>query len=463
MKKSLFALAALGAFASAAQAQSSVTLFGIIDASVTYLQNGGAANSTTAPGSDAGTGNSTTVAIGKGGANTGSNFVYYDSQIYSSQWGIKGTEDLGGGMKANFMLNGDANTNAGGSDVRGIFRRAAWVGLSGGFGEVRLGDQANPIVTASGNLFPVGGNTVNGVRTTLGYSQADNNRNAVGYLTPSIGGLQLELQYAMNNTIDAGLSDGTAMNARAFYSAGNLEVNAAYQKRAGMTATGNAAQCAATGAYDPASKSVISGAASSVGTGSTTINCPAANYGGDVTGYLAGIKYKVTPSLQLGLGWAHAEGDNTNYVNGLNYMNGYTNAVGVNVKGSNTATGGTTAATATGASIFNGNAMILGVGYQATPALLLGANYIVATTDASMYNVQARYSLSKRTMLYFQGTMAKNGAGTLNGSTTGYGNFMPIGGNTGTSPSVQVQGYSTSVGLPNTTMSAYGVGVVHMF
>ena len=38
MKKSLFALAALGAFASAAQAQSSVTLFGIIDASVTYLQ-----------------------------------------------------------------------------------------------------------------------------------------------------------------------------------------------------------------------------------------------------------------------------------------------------------------------------------------------------------------------------------------------------------------------------------------
>jgi predicted porin len=91
---------------------------------------------------------------------------------------------------------------------------------------------------------------------------------------------------------------------------------------------------------------------------------------------------------------------------------------------------------------------------------LLGANYIVATTDASMYNLQARYSLSKRTMLYFQGTMAKNGAGTLNGSTTGYGNFMPLGGNTSTAPSVQVQGFSTSVGLPNTTMSAYGVGVV---
>ncbi|MEI6147241.1 MAG: hypothetical protein WCP66_12540, partial [Methylococcales bacterium] len=101
--------------------------------------------------------------------------------------------------------------------------------------------------------------------------------------------------------------------------------------------------------------------------------------------------------------------------------------------------------------------------YQATPTLLLGANYIVATTDASMYNLQARYSLSKRTMLYFQGTMAKNGAGTLNGSTTGFGNFMPIGGNTGTSPSAQVQGFSTSAGLPNTTMSAYGVGIIHTF
>ena len=444
MKKSLFALAALGAFASAAQAQSSVTLFGIIDASVTYLQNGGAANSTTAPGSDAGTGNSTTVAIGKGGANTGSNFVYYDSQIYSSQWGIKGTEDLGGGMKANFMLNGDANTNAGGSDVRGIFRRAAWVGLSGGFGEVRLGDQANPIVTASANLFPVGGNTVNGVRTTLGYSAADNNRNAVGYFTPVFGGLQLELQYAMNNTVDAGLSDGTAMNARAFYSAGNLEVNAAYQKRTSMSATGNAAQCLATKPYDGTTLKEVSGAAPAIGTGSTTVNCPAANYGGDVTGYLAGVKYKVTPTLQLGLGWAHAEGDNTNYIAGVNAINKQ-------------------AASATAASIYNGNAAILGVGYQATPALLLGANYIVATTDASMYNLQARYSLSKRTMLYFQGTMAKNGAGTLNGSTTAYGNFMPLGGNTGTSPSTQVQGFSTSAGLPNTTMSAYGVGVVHMF
>ena len=458
MKKSLFALAALGAFASAAQAQSSVTLFGILDSSVTYLQNAGLAGSATAPS----TGTATSYVATTTPA-TGSNFTYYDSQIYSSQWGMKGTEDLGGGLKANFMLIGDANTNSGGTDARGVFRRSAWVGLSGGFGEVRLGTQNNPIVTASASLLPVMGNTVNGVRTTLGYSAGDQNRNAIGYFTPIMNGFGAELQYAANNTIDGGLSDGTAVNARAFYSAGNLDINAAYQKRTSMAATGNAAQCLPTAAYDAGTRTQLTGTVAQVGTGSTTSTCPEANYGGDVTGYLAGIKYKVTPAIQLGFGWAHGEGDDTNLINGRNNVNGFSNTYAVNAKLDATSATGTAKASPAGVSKYNGNAFMVGVGYQATPNLLLGANYIVATTDSSMYNVQARYSLSKRTMVYFQGTMAVNGAGSLNGSTAGFGNFMPIGGNTGTSPSVQVQGFNTAAGLPNTTMSAYGVGVVHMF
>ena len=56
--------------------------------------------------------------------------------------------------------------------------------------------------------------------------------------------------------------------------------------------------------------------------------------------------------------------------------------------------------------------------------------------------------------------MAKNGAGTNNGTTTPYGNFLPIGGQTAKSPSEQVQGF---VALPNTTQSAYGVGIIHSF
>ena len=432
MKKSLFALAALGAFAGAAQAQSSVTLFGTIDAGVQYLQNGGIAGSTTKAGTDAGTGNSSTDPT-KPGPNTGSNFAYYDSAIASSQWGLKGTEDLGGGLKANFLLIGDANTNNGGTHPEGLFRRAAWVGLEGGFGEVRLGTQPNPIVTASAALLPVMGNTVNGIRSAIAYSIKDYNRNAIGYLTPNMGGFVGELQYAANNTMDGGLSDGTALNVRAFYSAGALDINAAYQKRTSMATTGNTAQCGAT-------KTNGVGDVPAVGTGSENVFCPAANYGGDVTGYLAGIKYKVTPAIQLGLGWAHAEGDNTNWVKGVNAVN-------------------TTATAATAYSIYNANAFMAGVGYQATPTVLLGLNYIVTTVDSSMSNFQARYALSKRTTAYFQASMAKNGAGT-NAQGAAFGNFTILGGQTATAPSVQVQGMAA---LPNTTQSAYGVGVIHTF
>jgi len=446
----LFALAALGAFAGAAQAQSSVTLFGTIDAGVQYISNGGVAGSTTKAGSDVGTGSSSDAT--KTGPATGSNFAYYDSAIASSQWGMKGTEDLGGGMKANFYLAGDANTNNGGTNTEGIFRRGAWLGLQGGFGELRLGTQANPIVTSSAALLPVMGNTVNGVRTAVGYSVKDFNRNAIGYLTPMFGGFGAELQYAANNTMDAGLSDGTAVNLRAFYSAGALDVNAAYQKRSSMSSTGNAAQCGATAAYDVASKSQIGGAVPTVGTGSTSITCAAANYGGDVTGYLAGIKYKVTPAIQLGLGWAHGEGDNTNYAAGVDSIN--------KISSLTTGSDGKTAVAATAVNKYNSNAFMAGVGYQATPTVLLGLNYIVTTADSSMYNFQTRYALSKRTTAYFQASMMKNGAGSNSNNTTPYGNFLPLGGQTGTSTSIQVEKMAA---LPNTTQSAYGVGIIHNF
>jgi predicted porin len=420
-------------------------LFGTIDASVTYLQNAGLASSATAPSTGVASPANIYSATPPGVA-TGSNFTYYDSQIFSSQWGMKGTEDLGGGMKANFYLAGDANTNAGGTDARGIFRRGAWVGLEGGFGEVRLGTQNNPIVTASAALMPVMGNTVNGVRTTLGYSAGDQNRNAIGYFTPIMNGFGAELQYAANNTMDAGLSDGTAVNLRAFYSAGALDVNAAYQKRSSMSATGNAALCGAN-----ATDGSTTGAVPTIGTGSTTTTCAAANYGGDVTGYLAGIKYKVTPAIQLGLGWAHGEGDNTNYAAGADSRNTSAAKVGAT---------SVTAASATAVNKYNSNAFMAGVGYQATPTVLLGLNYIVTTADSSMYNFQTRYALSKRTTAYFQASMMKNGAGSYSNNTTPYGNFLPLGGQTSTSTSVQVEKMAA---LPNTTQSAYGVGIIHNF
>ena len=128
MKKTLVAIAALSAFG--AFAQSSVTLYGVADAR---------------------------LAIGNG--DVASVNAVRPSGLSSSQLGFKGTEDLGGGLKANFNLEGSANTDdgtGGGSNTNNsaagattngggfTFGRRAFVSISGGFGEVRLGRDYTP-------------------------------------------------------------------------------------------------------------------------------------------------------------------------------------------------------------------------------------------------------------------------------------------------------------------------------
>lgn len=130
MKKSLIAFAIFGAFAASASAQSSVTLYGIIDAAVVHKT-------------------SQTASGGTGSLDAG--------QLLTSRWGIKGSEDLGGGLKANFNLEGTlgndtgavgagfgtpptgstANTQAG--YATSTFDRLSWVGLSGDFGAITAG------------------------------------------------------------------------------------------------------------------------------------------------------------------------------------------------------------------------------------------------------------------------------------------------------------------------------------
>ena len=114
MKKSLIALAVLAA-SGAAMAQSSVTLYGVVDAGVTYIN-----------GKD-----------NWSGVTSGNNLT--------SRLGFRGTEDLGGGLKANFVLEGGFNLDAGDGNSSGAagtgfeFKRQSTVGLAGNFGEVRLG------------------------------------------------------------------------------------------------------------------------------------------------------------------------------------------------------------------------------------------------------------------------------------------------------------------------------------
>jgi len=105
-------LATLGSFASVAHAQSNVQVYGLIDAGVEYLDNANAAKDSVAK-------------VVSGGKNT-------------SRWGIKGSEDLSGGLKAVFGLEGGILMDTGASDGV-LFKRQAFVGLEGGFGRLVLG------------------------------------------------------------------------------------------------------------------------------------------------------------------------------------------------------------------------------------------------------------------------------------------------------------------------------------
>ncbi|MEZ5638126.1 MAG: porin [Burkholderiaceae bacterium] len=121
MNKALVSIAVL-TVAGAASAQSSVTLYGRIDASLASQKTEVGGVTTVDPGAQI-----------RSGAHTG------------SRWGFKGSEDLGSGLKANFQLEQGFNIDTGTASSARQFHRQAWVGLSGGFGSLQLGRQYSTI------------------------------------------------------------------------------------------------------------------------------------------------------------------------------------------------------------------------------------------------------------------------------------------------------------------------------
>ncbi len=178
MKKSLIALAVLAA-SGAAMAQSSVTLFGIVDTGVGYIDNGG----NEVAGSTAGQ--------NKYGMTTSGNAT--------SRLGFRGVEDLGGGLKAGFWLEGQIDGDDG--NAAGFnFKRRSTLSLMGGFGEVRLGREqvAGYVKTSSYDVFgQVGmgqflGWSSNLYGADVGGVRADN---MLSYYTPNFGGFTAGVNY----------------------------------------------------------------------------------------------------------------------------------------------------------------------------------------------------------------------------------------------------------------------------
>ena len=238
MKKSLVALAVLAA-AGAASAQSSVTLFGIVDASVGHIS----------------------------GSNNGASRTYLgNSGLNSSRLGFRGVEDLGGGLAASFWLEGALGNDDGTAGQLGTggfdFRRRSTISLSGNFGEIRLGRDLTPThhnddlfspfgtVGVGTNMVFAALNSAQGFNPNGGVNPITGNvnqiraSNSIGYFLPSnLGGFYGQAMYALaenttGNTTAAQQLSGRAgqyAGGRVGYANGPVDVALAYGESKGAT------------------------------------------------------------------------------------------------------------------------------------------------------------------------------------------------------------------------------------
>ncbi|RQH07053.1 porin [Paraburkholderia dinghuensis] len=238
MKLKFGALAAVALFASTAHAQSSVTLYGALDSGLLYQSTSAALAS--AP----------FLPNTKLNGNAGHVVQLKDGGIYSSIFGMKGTEDLGGGYAANFKLQGAFNTSNGqtqrfsvpASLGSSIFTQVTTVGLSGPFGKIDFGRQFAPMAYAMAetdvrNAQYFGSvltawltmNTMSGWSgsTTNGQIGALYDDNSIVYNSPSFYGVSTALQYSPGG-VAGQAQGGTRESAILKYSGFGLNADAVY-------------------------------------------------------------------------------------------------------------------------------------------------------------------------------------------------------------------------------------------
>ncbi|WP_322056695.1 porin [Paraburkholderia sp. J63] len=343
MKKTLMVAALTGVFATAAHAQSSVTLYGLIDAGVTYANNSGGHS------------------LWKASSGT----------VNGSRWGLRGAEDLGGGLKAIFTLENGFNIMNGNSGQSSrMFGRQAFVGLaSDQFGAVTLGRQYDSVVDYLAPLSNTGtqyGGTIaahpfdndnlnNSVRfnNTIKYSSV----NYAGFKFGGTYSFSDSSQFANNRAYSVGASYNWAgLNVAAGYLHTNSDIN---NLQLGVGNSG-----AQTGEY-----TFAAGRQSTFGGGVNYTFGPAT----------AGFVYTQT---QLG------------------------NAIGISPTQSGTSSGIALNGNSARFQNFEGN-----VRYALTPALSLAGAYTYTRANFGggvnpNYNtvaLQSDYALSKRTDVYLQG------------------------------------------------------------
>ncbi|WP_454754292.1 porin [Cupriavidus necator] len=290
-----------------AQAQTSVTLYGVLSTGIAYVSNEG----------------------GHGTAKMAT------GTMQNSRWGLRGTEDFGGGMRGVFVLeNGFALDDGKFQQGGRMFGRQAYVGLgSDTLGTLTLGRQYDAIYdTLDIMSAPV---AANGMAAHIGDNDnafgSFRHNNALKYVSPNWGGLRAEASYALSDS--AAGANNRSFSFGATYDRGALRLAAAFMQldRPGLVASGNA-NGAVTDDYAGAPFVLFHASPinPSAGVARQRVGGFAAGYGNDVwranamvtqsrydyqdgtglrlTNYDINATYNLTPSLVLGAAYVFTDG-----------------------------------------------------------------------------------------------------------------------------------------------------------
>ncbi len=342
MKNKLLLLSALVLSSGLSVAQN-VTVYGVVDAGVSYQSKGSRDG---------------------GGTSAGKHLMFSPNGSSPSIIGFRGTEDLGGGLKANFNLEGHIMSGNGsqGNQWDGLFGRQANVGLSGAFGSLTLGKQYEPAVLAFGAVDPRGiKETYSGLMTWAFSSNLT--------LGTTDSALQTAFQPSADKTTSNSLVDVFARNAISYnYSANGLSLGALY-------GIGGVAGSSKAGAIYELASTYTSGPLTLAAAYHSNNGTSADASGITERKWFAGFGYSITPQVSFK----------------ANYMS---------AKVTNGATG---AVTSFG---IDNEVWGAGVNYDWNPKNTLTAAYYngkkknVSNSTANSYILSNDYALSKRTTLY---------------------------------------------------------------
>lgn len=224
MKKSLLALAVLGAFAGAASAQTNVTIYGLVDAAIERFDD---------KATDA------TWRMTDGNDLRNKN---------GSRLGFKGSEDLGGGLSAIFTLENGFNVDTGASRADGLFSRQAFVGLQGGFGAVKFGRQYTPMHIANDTIDPFGTGMAGAINRVFSGAGTRTN-NTINYSLSSSAGFSGQLAYTFGE-VTGDNSASREIGLGLGYANGPINVQFAYHDANNAANTGDTKVALLGGSYN---------------------------------------------------------------------------------------------------------------------------------------------------------------------------------------------------------------------